>query len=101
MLKVRYGSGWSRRQTASAARPSACKSRQSKRAAPSSQVNRSPSTALRKLRSMVQFKIYPPPGKAKLTGQGIKMVQPGQLAWPQVKMQDVGKVPTAEAGVQS
>ena len=46
MLYVRYGSGCSRRVTASAARPSAARSCDSSSCRPSSGVRRSPSTAL-------------------------------------------------------
>src|SRR4051812_2375894 len=51
MLNVRYGSGWSREQTACAARPSFSTSRLRNSSMPSSGVSRPPSTAFDKMRS--------------------------------------------------
>src|SRR4051812_3294493 len=100
MLKVRYGSGWSRRQTASAARPRACRARHSKSARPSSGVSRPPSTAFCKVRVMVEVKGDPPAYQAQLAGQRVILLKAGLLARAQVKLNDVGKVAATEPGVQ-
>src|SRR5438105_5079294 len=100
MLYVRYGSGCSRRQTASAARPSAMRSRQANRATPSSNVSRSPSTARCKICVTVELKAHSSPRQPQLAGQHVIVMQPGLLARPQVKMNDVGKIAPAKARVQ-
>src|SRR5260370_397340 len=101
MLYVRYGSGCSRRQPASAARPSAGSSRQSKSASPSSGVSRPPSTAFCKRDGMVEVKANPPPGQTELAGEHVKMVESRLLTRPQIKVNDAGKVAAAKAGVQA
>src|SRR5438132_9512612 len=100
MLYVRYGSGCRRRQTASAARPSAIRSRQSNSATPSSNVSRSPSTAFCKMRVTVEVKAHPSPGQAQLAGQHIIVVQSRLLARAQVKVNDIAQVAPAKTGIQ-
>src|SRR5262245_61447818 len=101
MLNVRYGSGCSRRLTASAARPSACTSRTSNSATPSSGVSRPPSTAFDKIRLTVELKIHPTPGQPKFTRQHVIVMQPRLFSRPQVKVDDVRQIAPAEPGIES
>src|SRR5207253_9581797 len=112
MLYVRYGSGWKRRQTASAARPSSASvgaapwasgvalAPRPNSATPSSRVKRWPSTAFCKMCVTVELKVHSPACQPELAGQHVVMMQPGLFARAQVKVDDVGKVAAAEAGVQ-
>src|SRR6266478_1990029 len=100
MLYVRYGSGCRRRHTASAALPSAIRSRQPNSATPSSKVSRSPSTALCKMCVTVEFKAHPSLGQAQLAGQHVIMMQPRLLTCVQVEVNDIGEIAPAKAGVQ-
>src|SRR5215203_5800522 len=101
MLNVRYGSGCRRRQTACAARPSLCRSRQAINSTPSSGVRRPPSTAFDKIRSMVADKGHPPGREAEFAREVVVPAQPGEFARAEVVLDDVGEVAAAVPRVEA
>src|SRR3954469_12103704 len=101
MLYVRYGSGCSREQTACAARPSRCRSRQRVSSTPSSKVRRPPSTAFDKTRSIVADKGHPRGGQAEGGGVAVEPVQPGDLTRAEVVVNDVRQVAATVPGVEA
>src|SRR5262245_34588753 len=98
MLNVRYGSGWSRRQTACAARPILFRSRQRNSSTPSSGVRRVPLTALDKMRSMV-VKIHPFRRESHFHGKLVVLPQPVQFVRAQVVADECVEVAAAVTGV--
>src|SRR5437763_138642 len=97
MLYVRYGSGCSRRVTASAARPSVARSCDSKRANPSAGVSRSPATALAS-NSLVGNLLFGATkfdsrwGQVQFACQAIEKFQALSLALAQVEIQVVAQI---------
>src|SRR6478735_7503155 len=87
ILYVRKGSGWSRRVTASAARPSATRSCDSINASPSAGLNRSPATALSSTGAMSEDKVDSFGSNLVFNGQLVEPGQPLPLGVPQSVIQ--------------
>src|SRR5512135_414173 len=101
MLKVRYGSGWSRLQAASAARPSARRSASRSSVTPSSNVSRSPSTTRCKIAATMEDKVDSFRGQAESRGHRGEPPQAGDLGFAQVVGQDAGQVIVTGGALQA
>src|SRR5438105_1750404 len=92
MLYVRYGSGCSRRVTASAAVPSATRSCDSSSRSPSSGVKRSPATAFSSSGAMAEDKVDPSRSEFILHGELVEPLQPPPFGRPQSVIEVFGEV---------
>src|SRR4051794_34468254 len=102
MLKVRNGSGWSRRATASAARPSDRRSAERSSATPSSKVSRRrSSTTPCKIAATVEDKVNSLRCEAQVGRHPGEPAQAGDLARSQVVRQDAGQVIVTGRDVQA
>src|SRR5687768_8495501 len=95
MLYVRYGSGWSRLATASAARPRAVRSRLSRSASPSSGVSRSPAVALSSAFDVQATKVNSCGSEIQLLRQLVKQREAAPLLRAQIKVQMIAEVAEA------
>src|SRR5918998_4941830 len=101
MLKVRKGSGWSLRQTASAANPSAGRSAERSRVTPSAKPSRSPSMTRCKIAATVEDKVYSFRGQAQRGGHPRELPESGDLGRAEVVGQGVGQVIVTGRDIQA
>src|SRR3954454_482818 len=101
MLKVRNGSGWSLRQTASAANPSEGRSAERSRVTPSANPNRSPSRTRCKIAATVEDKVHSFRGQAQRGGHPRELPESGALGRAEVVGQGLGEVIVAGRDIQA
>src|SRR4051812_31930988 len=101
MLKVRNGSGWSLRQTASAANPSEERSAERSKVTPSAKPSRSPSRTRCKIAATVEDKVHSFRGQAQRGGHLRELPESGNLGRAEVIGQGVCQVIVTGRDIQA